>query len=87
MKIILLAHLKFQAKEREINLELIEDTLLKPEQIVPDLKGLRVAQKKYFDHKKSKEYLVRVIFKESESSRIGITAYKTSKIKKYWEVK
>lgn len=83
MKIILLNHLKAQAKERSIDLKLVEDAILNPEQIVPDLRGLKVAQKKCFD--KKKEYLIRVIFKETISARIGITVYKTSKINKYWK--
>lgn len=84
MKVVFLSHLKLQAKERQIDLGLIESTLLKPDQIVPNVKDLKVAQKKYFDENKNKEYLIRVIFREEKSTRFGITAYKTSKIKKYW---
>ena len=75
MKVIFLDHLKLQAKERRIDLGLIEDTLLKPEQIVPNIRDLKVAHK---------EYLIRVIFREEKGTRFGITVYKTSKIKKYW---
>ena len=82
MKIKLLKHINDQAKEREIKIEIVKETLFNPEQIVPDLKGLNAAQRKYFD--KGKQYLIRVIFKEEKGLRIGITVYKTSKIKKYW---
>ena len=82
MKVILLRHLRIQALGREIDLKLIEDALLNPNQIVSDVKGLKIAQKKYLDGKK--EYLIRVIFREELSKRIGVTVYKTSKIKKYW---
>ena len=85
MKVIFLDHLKLQAKERRIDLGLTEDTLLKPEQIVSNVRDLKVAQKKYFDKKKNKEYLIRVIFREEKGTRFGITVYKTSKIKKYWK--
>jgi len=86
MKFILLNHLKIQAKERDISIGLIEDALSNPEQIVPDLKGLMAAHKKYFDTENKKEYLIRVIFREEHAVRIGITVYKTSKIKKYWRL-
>jgi hypothetical protein len=86
MKVILLDHLKSQAKERGIDIKLVEDTLSNPEQIIPDIKGLQVAHKKYFDGNKNKEYLIRVIFREEQGLRIGITVYSTSKIKKYWRL-
>ena len=86
-KFILLKHLKIQAKERKINIKIIEDTILNPEQIISKPKNLKVAQKKYFDNKINKEYLIRVIFKEEEDLRIGVTVYKTSKIEKYWNYK
>ena len=82
MKFILLRHLKEQAKEREIDIKIIEAALSNPEQIVPKPTGLKVAQNKFFD--KNKEYVIRVVFREEKDLRVEITAYKTSKIKKYW---
>ena len=82
MKIILLKHLKEQAKERKIKMELIKETLSSPEQILPEINGLKIAQKRYFIG--NNQYLIRVIFKEEKDLIIGITVYKTSKIKKYW---
>lgn len=82
MKIKLLKHLKEQAKEREIDVKFIKETLLNPEQIVSESTGLKIAQRKFFENKK--QYLIRVIFGEEKDLIIGITVYKTSKIKKYW---
>ena len=82
MKIKLLEHLKEQAIEREIDLKLIKETLLNPEQITPEGKELKIAQKRHFF--KNKKYLIRVIFREEKDLRVGVTVYKTSKIKKYW---
>ena len=79
MKFTLLKHLKLQAKEREIDIKMIESTLTNPQQIVPEPKGLKVAQTKYINKKENKEYLIRVIFREDKDSRIGITVYKTLK--------
>ena len=64
MKFILLSHLKEQAKERNIDIKLIEAIISNPEQIIPEPKRLKVAQNKYFDKKRNKEYIIRVIFKE-----------------------
>ncbi|MBN2251826.1 MAG: DUF4258 domain-containing protein [Candidatus Altiarchaeota archaeon] len=86
MEVVLLYHLKSQARERGIDIKLIEETLFRPGQVIPDLQGLKVAHKRYFDGDKNKEYLIRVVYREEEGLRIGITVYKTSKIKKYWRV-
>ena len=84
MEFVLLSHVKLQAKERDINIKVIEETISNPQQIVSKPKGLKVAQTKYFDKKENKGYLIRVIFREEKDLRIGITVYKTSKVKKYW---
>jgi len=31
--------------------------------------------------------LIRVVFKEEKGTRIGVTAYITSKVRKYWRLK
>jgi hypothetical protein len=85
MKFRLLKHVIEQAKERDISIKVVEEIISKPEQVVPDEKGLKVAQNKYMQ--KNKEYLIRVVFREEEATRIGITAYVTSKVKKYWRQK
>jgi hypothetical protein len=84
MGIVLPKHIKLQIEERNISEDLVKDTLANPEQLIEGTKGRKIAQKKYFDSLKNREYLVRVIFKEERGSKIGVTAYKTSKIKKYW---
>ncbi|MFH0948633.1 MAG: DUF4258 domain-containing protein [Elusimicrobiota bacterium] len=84
MKIILPEHIKLQIEERKISEHLVIKTLTNPEQTIESAKGRKIAQNKYFDGPKNKEYLLCVIFKEEQDCRVGITAYKTSKIKKYW---
>lgn len=84
MKFILLNHIKIQAKERGIDIKIIEEAISNPEQIVPGEKGLKAAQKKFLDKGRNKECLIRVIFREEEGTRTGITAYITSKVRKYW---
>jgi len=84
VEIVLPKHIKLQIKERNISENLVKETLANPDQLIEGTKGRKIAQKRYFDSLKNKEYLIRVIFKEEKSSRTGVTAYKTSKIKKYW---
>ena len=84
MKIILLRHAKEQCKERGIEENIIEETVLNPDQIIEEKEGRKIAQKKIFDEEKKKNYLVRVIFKEENNKRTVITLYKTSKVQKYW---
>ncbi len=83
MKIKLLKHLKEQAKERDIDIKLIKEILSNPEQIAPEINGLKIAQK--ICPINNKQYLIRAIFREKKDLIIGITVYKTSKIKKYWK--
>jgi len=47
------------------------------------INGLKIAQK--ICHIDNKQYLIRAIFREKKDLIIGITVYKTSKIKKYWK--
>jgi len=83
VKIKLLKHLKEQAKERNIDIKLIKEILSNPEQIVPEINGLKISQK--ICPINNKQYLIRVIFRGKKDLIIGITVYKTSKIKKYWK--
>ena len=85
MNIEILTHLKIQLQERELKEEIIREVLSTPDQTVEGKSGRKVAQKKYLEG--GKEYLIRVVFREGSNSRVGITAYKTSKVAKYWRVK
>ena len=58
MKIVLLKHLKLQIIERNIPEGLVKETLLAPDMITGGKSGTKVAQRKYFDKLKDKEYLV-----------------------------
>jgi len=82
--IVLPKHIKLQIKERNISEDLVKETLANPNQLIEGTKGRKIAQSKYFNSLRNKEYLLRVIFKEEQNDRIGITVYRTSKIKKYW---
>ncbi len=71
-------HALERMKIRGITKEEIVDTINNPEKEVNDSFGNIIA------HKVKKKYLLRVFFYNEENSKIVITAYKTSKIDKYF---
>lgn len=84
MKIKLTAHARFEASRRGISEGLIKSVVKAPQQKLPSKKGRIVVQKKYYDKIEGKEMLLRVIGIETEREFKVITAYKTSKVDKYW---
>ena len=83
-EIIFVGHSQEDIKEREINVEFVKDVIKNPQQTAEGYGGRKVAQSRYYDEDKKKEILIRVVYKESEKALLIITAYKTSKLKKYW---
>ena len=84
MEVILSGHAVFEAKRRDIDEELIRSMVMKPQQKISSKKGRVIIQGKYHDQFEDKEMLLRIIGKETLDKFEVITAYKTSKIKKYW---
>lgn len=84
MKIKLLKHFITQSNLRGIDINISKKILIKPDQIVDDIDGNKIAQKKYFDKELKKECMIRIVFRKEQDTLIGITVYKTSKINKYW---
>ncbi len=72
-----------KAEKREIERDLIEDTIINPAQVLDGYGGRKVAHKKLFID--NKEYLLRVIYEETEEIYIVVTAYITSQISRYWK--
>lgn len=81
IEIIPIAERKF--KKRGIKREWIEDAVTNPMQVVDGYGGRKVAHKKSLIN--DKEYLLRVIYEETEERYIIITAYLTSQIARYWK--
>lgn len=81
LEIIPIAHRK--AEKRGIKQEWIEDAVRNPSQVVTGYGGRRVAQKKLLMG--AKEYLLRVVYEETEELYIVVTAYVTSQISRYWK--
>ena len=82
-KIEIIPIAKKKIKGRGIPEEMITDTLNSPMQIVDGYGGRSVAQRKLQINEK--EYLLRVVFEESDDTFFVITAYLTSQIDRYWK--
>ena len=75
-------HAKGQLKERGLSEEIVVETLLNPEQAFSQEPDVFVSQRRI--KVKGKEDLLRVAFKRKGEILIVLTAYRTSKISKYW---
>jgi hypothetical protein len=60
----------------------VEETLAAPEQVVPGHGGRWVAHKRIAIEEK--ERLLRVVYEETETTLIVVTAYLTSDLRRYW---
>jgi hypothetical protein len=68
---------------RGIKKEWIEDAVINPLQVVGGYGERKVAHKKFFID--NKEYLLRVVYEETEDICTVVTAYITSQISRYWK--
>ncbi len=73
-----------QIGDRQISVELIEQVIDSPEQIIRQLDGSKVYQSK-ITRVNNKTYLIRVFINDALSPMIVISVYLTSKVRKYWE--
>lgn len=76
-------HLEEEIQRREIHRSFVELTLKNPQQIVMEYGGMKAFQSQ-IDFGEGKIYLLRVIVNDTIIPNVIVTAYKTSKIKKYW---
>lgn len=84
MEVVIKGHASFEAERRGIPEELIKSVVKNPQQKLHSKKERIILQNKYYDQVEKKEMLIRVIGIETLGKFKVITAYKTSKISKYW---
>ena len=82
--VIITGHAMHQIQLRVINPELVLDVAMNPQQVVPTLGGRQVSQSQYFDTIEQKTMLLRVIVATEGQQITVLTAYKTSRLEKYW---
>ena len=80
---ILKDHVLQEMEKRDIPPELVKSVLNNPEQIVSGYNNRKVYQSR-LDFGDGKEYLLRLIVESNREPIEVITAYRTSKINKYW---
>lgn len=71
-------------KRRRINKGLVLKVVRNPEQKISLKRKREICQTRFFDVPEKKQMLIRVVIEETEEIIKIITAYKTSKIEKYW---
>ena len=76
-------HARDELELRAIPLELFEQVLYSPQQIVPSYGGRKVYQSQV-NFGEGRTYLLRLVVDENEQPAEVITVYRTSKISKYW---
>ena len=85
MDIVISDHAQFEIVRRQLSEEVVRSVAQNPEQVVRLKKGRKVCQSKYHDSVQGREMLLRVICEERHNLLFVVTAYRTSKIDKYWE--
>ena len=80
-RIVISAHAQFEMRRRGIGRSEVIATVRNPDQVLPSVKGRQIYQCKLAP---ARRMLLRVIVKEVSRAYHVITAYKTSKIAKYW---
>ena len=80
-------HARFEMNRRQISESDIEQILSNPEQIEKIRSGRVVCQSLIKLGKPSKKYLLRVFVDIDRKPMEVVTAYRTTKVKKYWRQK
>jgi hypothetical protein len=76
-------HAKEEIERRRIPQEWVESVLEKPDQVVLERGVLKAYQRKWDIG--GKMFLVRVIVDDGVDPAVVVTAYRTTKIEKYWK--
>ena len=87
MDVIITEHARSEMTRRQLSDELVTGVAQDPQQSVALRGGRRVCQSRYSDSSHGKEMLLRVICEERAGQLLVVTAYRTSRISKYWEDK
>lgn len=82
MKFHFSKHVLEELQKRKIPQQLVEQTLLAPEQKVPEVDDITCYQSRVEISEKT--YLLRVMINETMNPPVVVTVYRTSKISKYW---
>ena len=85
MDVVISEHARFEMARRQLSEEIVEAVVQNPQQAMKSGKGRIVCQRKYYDPAEGSEMLLRVICEERYDTFFVVTAYRTSKVDKYWK--
>lgn len=80
-KIHITGHARFEMSRRGIRVSEVISVIRNPQQVLPSVKGRQIYQSRIG---LAERLLLRVVVKQDARAYHAITAYKTSKISKYW---
>jgi Domain of unknown function (DUF4258) len=77
------AHAQKKAAKRETSKAEAEQTVARPDSVVPGQSPRRIFMRRYLDEVLQAEMLLRVVVEETDAEVVVVTLYKTSKFRKY----
>jgi len=83
--VVISEHARFEMVRRQISEEVVRNVAQDPQQTIELSSKCTVCQSRYYDTVEGSEMLLRVICEKRRSTSFIITAYKTSKVDKYWK--
>ncbi len=83
MRYRLSRHAQQELERRGISLPQLESVLNRPQQVIPDKRGRKIYQSQ-IDRGDGKMVLIRAIVVGDADDVVVVTAYRTTRIHKYW---
>jgi len=84
-RVIISDHARFEMERRQISEGMLRQVAIQPDQMVSSAKGRMTYQSRIADSVSGREMLLRVVVEERPDAVFIVTAYKTSKVEKYWQ--
>ena len=81
---IITPHARWEIERRGLDIDVVNRTVTTPEQQLTVTPGRVVAQSRYSLGTPPRQYLVRVVVDTDRFPAEVVTAYRTSKVAKYW---
>ena len=83
--VVISDHARFEMERRQIPEDSLRQVAMAPDQVVSSRKGRTVYQSLVSDSVSGRRMLLRVVIEERGGALFVVTAYKTSKVEKYWQ--
>ena len=84
-RVVVSSHARFEMERRQILEEAVCQVALAPQQVVSSAKRRAIHQSRVDDAASGRKMLLRVVVEQRQDAVFVVTAYRTSKIEKYWQ--